>query len=66
MNKKEIINEQKLLFFEFLIKSIEILRFCSKFNKEILKIVFPSNFIYFESFAKVFDLNTHKNVKNFQ
>jgi hypothetical protein len=53
-------------FFEFLIKSIEILGFCLKFNKEILKIIFPSNFIYFESFAQVSDLKIHKNVKNFQ
>jgi hypothetical protein len=66
MTKKEKINEKKYFFFEFLIKSIEILRFCLKFNKEILKIVFPSNFIYFESFAQVSDVNIHKNVKNFQ
>jgi hypothetical protein len=58
--------KKNYFFFEFLIKSIEILRFCLKFNKEILKIVFPSNFIYFESFAQVSDLNIHKNVKNFQ
>ena len=37
-----------------------------KFNKEILKIIFPSNFIYFESFAQVTDLKIYKNVKNFQ
>jgi hypothetical protein len=42
-------------FFEFLIKSIEILRFCLKFNKEILKIIFPSNLIYFESKFLCFD-----------
>jgi hypothetical protein len=55
MTKKEQINEQKLLFFGFPIKSIEILRFCLKINKEILKIIFPSDFFYFESFAQVSD-----------
>ncbi len=66
MTKKEKINEKKYFFFEFLIKSIEILRFCLKFNKEILKIVFASNFIYFESLSQVSALKINKNVKNFQ